>query len=447
MEDCHLGGWLMDRRDFHRLMFGAVGTLALRVPTRGVQGTAARVDAERLTRLMREQAQFGRTPAGGVERLAYSDADVACRAWVMERMREAGLVVRIDTAGNILGRRDGREPSLAPLLIGSHIDSVPDGGAFDGNVGSFSALETAWTIHDRGIRLRHPIEVVIFQNEEGGLYGSQAMAGELTAEDLAQVARSGKTIAEGIRLLGGDPDRLDAARRQRGDIAAYVELHIEQGGILEATDIDIGVVQGIVGIEQWTVTVEGFANHAGTTPMDQRRDALLAAARFVQAVNEIIRAEPGRQVGTVGQITAHPGAPNVIPGRVDLSLEIRDLDHDKIWRLYERIRARAREIGAGTETMFSFTDRQLDIVPQPTDPTIRATIAQAATALGLTHRQMPSGAGHDAQSLAPLTPIGMIFVPSVGGISHSPREFTHPEDVVNGANVLLNTVIALDREM
>lgn len=444
---------MMDRREFGRsdAASWAAGVWSVyRLPLgleRGERLTMRdeqlTVNRERLLRLFDSLTQFGPTDAGGTERLAYSDEDRAARAWFMERMREAGLTVRVDAAGNIIGRRPGSDPSLPPMLFGSHIDSVPDGGRYDGNVGSIGALEAAWTIHDAAVATRHPLEVVVFQNEEGGLYGSQAMAGTLDETDLAQVARSGVTVREGIRRLGGDPDNLTAAVRRPGELAAYLELHIEQGGTLDTAGIQIGVVEGIVGIEQWTVTVEGFANHAGTTPMDQRRDALLAAARFIQAVNEVIRGAPGRQVGTVGQITARPGAPNVIPGRVDLSLEIRDLDRATIVRLFNRIRERAAAIAEASGTSFTFTDRALNIVPQPTDERIRRAIERAADSLGLSHRRMPSGAGHDAQSLAPICPIGMIFVPSVGGISHSPREHSRPEDLVNGANVLLRTVMDL----
>jgi len=403
------------------------------------------VNRERLLASFEGLRRFGGTPAGGTERLAYSDADLGAREYVKGLMRQAGLDVAVDTGGNILGRRRGTDGGLPPILIGSHIDSVPDGGNYDGNVGSMGALETAWTIQDQGLRLRHPLEVVIFQNEEGGLVGSAIMAGELKPGALDQMARSGVTIRDGIRRIGGDPEALDRARRQPGDLAAYVELHIEQGGVLDEAGIDIGVVEGIVGIEWWDVTVEGFANHAGTTPMNKRQDALLAAARFVEAVNRIVTSEPGRQVGTVGQIRAEPGAPNVIPGRVVASLELRDLDRSKVERLFERIRTEADEIGRASGTSFTFANRNLGSIPAPTDERIRTAVEGAAQALGLSHRRLPSGAGHDAQSFRELCPIGMIFVPSRGGISHSPREFSTPDALVNGANVLLGTVMELDR--
>jgi len=436
----------MNRRAFAAAATGGITALGLRPGTRPWRlQQPPRVHTDRLLEMFAGLRQFGATTDGGVERLAYSDADLAGRAFVTERMRRAGLDVRVDTAGNLFGRRAGRRNDLPPILMGSHIDSVPDGGAYDGTVGSLGALEAAWTMSDARLVTDHPIDVVVFQNEEGGLFGSEALAGRLGADDLARTALSGFTLRDGITRIGGDPDRLAAARRAPGSLHAYLELHIEQGGILEAAGEDIGVVEGIVGIEQWDVTVTGVANHAGTTPMPQRRDALVAAARFVEAVNRIALTTRGRQVATVGQISAHPGAPNVVPGEVRMSLEIRDLDAAKIQSVFAAIRSEAEAIASASGTTVAFRDRELNIVPAPTNPDIRAAITAAARDLGLKNRLMPSGAGHDAQSLAPLCPIGMIFVPSVGGISHSPREFTKPEDVVNGANVLLRTALAVDR--
>src|SRR5690348_6351781 len=260
-------------------------------------------------------------------------------------MRDAKLAPTIDAAGNIMASRPGRDSSLKPILFGSHVDSVPEGGNYDGNVGSLAAIEVAQSLGEQGITTRHPLQVVIWQNEEGGLYGSRAVSGQLTADELKNVSRSGKTIAEGITFLGGDVEKLPSARRTKGDIAGYFELHIEQGGTLDRDHIDIGIVEGIVGIKQWEVTVTGFANHAGTTPMDQRHDALLAAARFVEAVNRIVTSVPGRQVGTVGRMQAFPGAPNVIPGQVVCTLELRDLDYAKVGSLYSRIAEEATRIG------------------------------------------------------------------------------------------------------
>jgi N-carbamoyl-L-amino-acid hydrolase len=402
-----------------------------------------RIDGGRLNDQLRELSAFGRTDAGGVSRIAYGDADLAGRSYVMGLMREAGLAVVVDAAGNIVGRRSGTQPGLKPIVIGSHIDSVPDGGNYDGDVGSLAAIEVARTLAAAGVSLRHPLEVIVFQNEEGGTVGSRAITAGLTEADLALATNSSTTIREGIGRIGGDPDALATARRQPGDIAAYAELHVEQGGTLEAAGIPIGVVEGIVGIQWWDVTVAGFANHAGTTPMAGRRDALLAAARYVDAVNRVATGRPGSQVATVGRMRAFPGANNVIPGRVETSLEIRDLDASTIESLFRQIQDEVRAIEAATGTRFRFT-RTSDSAPAPTDERIRRAIEAAADALGLRAKRMPSGAGHDAQELARLGPVGMLFVPSVGGISHSPRELTHPADVTNGANVLLHTLLALD---
>src|SRR5574341_300750 len=434
----------MNRREFNVAVAGLTAACVLD-PLAIARGTDPwRVNGARLNQHLAELAEFGKNPQGGVSRVAYSEADARGREYVMGLMRGAKLDVSIDAAGNIIGRRrESSEAKLRPILFGSHIDSVPEGGNYDGDVGSLGAIEVAQTLAENNLFTRHPLEVVIFQNEEGGLIGSRAMDGELTERELDLVSRSGKTIREGIRFLGGDPMKLASARRQPGSIAAYLELHIEQGGILDKEKIAIGVVEGIVGINWWDVTVEGFANHAGTTPMNQRQDALLAAAKFIEAVNRVVTSVPGRQVGTVGRIQALPGAPNVIPGKVLLSLELRDLDAAKIQMLYQRIRAEADQITQASKVIFDFKEINTNI-PAPTDPRIRALIDQSAKELGLTTKVMPSGAGHDAQDMARLAPVGMIFIPSVGGISHSPKEFSRPRDIENGANVLLRTLLKLD---
>jgi N-carbamoyl-L-amino-acid hydrolase len=405
-----------------------------------------RVNGARLNQHLADLSQFGKNPQGGVSRLAYSDADKQARATVIEWMRAAKLEPSIDFAGNIIGRRAGQDASRKPLVFGSHIDSVPEGGNYDGDVGSMGAIEVAQTLAEQGNVTRHPIEVVIWQNEEGGLYGSRAVSGQLTPAELDNVSNSRKTVREGIAFIGGDPAKLDQVKRTKGDIAGYFELHIEQGGILDAAKTNIGVVEGIVGIKQWEVTITGFANHAGTTPMNQRHDALLSAARFIEMVNRVVRSVPGRQVGAVGRIQALPGAPNVIPGKVICSLELRDLDDKKVETLYDRVRGEAKKIGDADGTTFEY--RMLhENIAAPTDPRMRRIVSDAAKSLGLTTRLMPSGAGHDAQAMAMLGPIGMIFVPSVAGISHAPKEFSRPDDIVNGANVLLASVLAADKTL
>ena len=432
----------ISRREFNHGLMLSLGLLPLH---RFRPQPQLSVNIQRLMSHLLSLASMGKNPQGGVSRVAYSDADKLGREYVLILMKTAKLEVTIDAAGNLIGKRPGSDNSLKPLLIGSHIDSVPEGGNFDGVVGSLGAIEVAQTLAENNVSLRHPLEVVIFQNEEGGLIGSRAMDGELTERELDLVSRSGKTIRDGIKFIGGDPTKLNTVRRNKGDIAAYVELHIEQGGTLEAEKINIGVVEGIVGINWWDVTIEGFANHAGTTAMNNRQDALLAAAKFIEAVNRVVTNVPGRQVGTVGRITALPGAPNVIPGKVVLSLELRDLDAAKINMLYDKIRAEADQIATASKTKFDFKEINVNI-PAPTDPRIRSVISDAARELKLSTKLMPSGAGHDAQDMARLGPVGMIFVPSIGGISHSPKEASLPSDIENGANVLLHTLLKLDNQ-
>ena len=321
---------------------------------------------------------------------------------------------------------------------------MPEGGNYDGDVGSLGAIEVAHTLTERGYANRHPLHVVIWCDEESGLTGSRGYIGDLPAEELRRPGRDGIALAEKIRRIGGDPDRIAEARHSTGSVAVYLELHIEQGGVLDEKGLQIGIVEGIVGIHHYDVTIKGFANHAGTTPMDRRRNAMLAAAELTLAVDRIVKSVPGRQVGTVGRLLVKPGAPNVIPGQVDLTVELRDLSSEKITSLWDRIHAEGQAIAARHGTTFEYVLQHVNR-PALSDPGVRAVIADAVAGLGLTSQLMPSGAGHDAQDLAEICPMGMIFVPSVKGISHSPLELTRPDDVTNGANVLLQTVVRLDQ--
>lgn len=431
-----------------RLFLGRAGAAAaaLLAPpawTRAASGSL-RVDGRRLNRHLAELSAYGRNAQGGVSRVAFSEADLQGRRFALGLMRQAGLEVGIDTAGNLLGRREASLPGARPLMLGSHIDSVPEGGNFDGDVGSLAAIEVAQTLAEAGEALRHPLIVAIWCNEEGGLTGSRAFVGDIEPSELSAPDREGVPLADKLRRIGGDPERLALARHEEGSLAGYLELHIEQGGMLDERGVPIGIVLGIVGIHQYDVTLRGFANHAGTTPMDRRRNALLAASELTLAVDRIVRAGPGRQVGTVGRLIVGPGAPNVIPGLVEMTVELRDLDRAKVDSLWAAILAEGRAIAARHGSSLDYA-RRLASTPALTDPGVRAVIAQAARDLGFSTLELPSGAGHDAQELAKIAPIGMIFVPSVGGISHSPLELTRPEDVENGANVLLQTLLRLDR--
>ena len=393
------------------------------------------VDANSLRERIEALSVFGR-PAGGtfadgVSRVAYSDADVQGRRYVMDLMRAARLEPRVDPAGNIFGRRPGRDSSVPPILFGSHIDSVPNGGNFDGDLGSLAALGVIEACDRAGLRTLHPLEMVVWSAEEGvafgrGLAGSRIVAGDVTPADMDAVW-NGLRRADGVRKLGGDPDRIMEAVRPKGAHHAYLELHIEQGGTLERAGLPIGIVEGIVSIERLSAVVTGFANHAGTTPMPDRQDALVAAARLTLAVREAVTREPGRQVGTVGQLEVSPNAPNVIPGTVRLTIELRDLSTEKIRAIAADIRARARQIAAETKTTIEIADLSRN-PPALASSEVQRAIERAAAAAGLQTTRLPSGAGHDAQMMAQLGQMGMIFVPSIGGISHSPKELTRWED-------------------
>ena len=404
------------------------------------------VNQQRMEKRIADLAVFGKDVNGKGYRVAYTQGDIEGRNYFMGLMRGAGLDVSVDNAGNIIGKRKGKDPSLKPIAFGSHIDMVPDGGNYDGCLGSIGALELIEILNENKIITKHPLELLIFSNEEGGTDGSAAMAGNFSTDALKLKTQSGLTIAEGVKAIGGNPDNIKGAARKKGDLAAYVELHIEQGGLLENAKLQIGVVEGIVGIQHWEVMVEGFANHAGTTPMNMRNDALLAAAKFIVAVNEETTKIKGRQVGTVGKIAAMPGAFNVIPGKVNLGLEIRDLNNDKIRQLFKAIEQRAKNIEKTSGTKFTFNYQNNASKPALTAKSIQDKIVANAKSLGLSYQYMQSGAGHDAQEIATIAPVGMIFVPSVAGISHSPKEFTKGIDMANGANVLLKTIMAIDQE-
>jgi beta-ureidopropionase / N-carbamoyl-L-amino-acid hydrolase len=404
------------------------------------------VNGKRIESRIFELAKFGIDAKGRGYRVAYTQSDIDGRTWFMELMKKAGLQPTIDAAGNILGKRNGKNNSLKPIGFGSHIDMVPDGGNYDGTLGSLSALEVIEVLNENKVVTDHPLEVIIFANEEGGTIGSKAMTHGLTSDGLQQKSQSGLTLAQGIKAIGGNPENILSCLRKKGDIHAWVELHIEQGGMLEKEKIEIGVVEGIVGIVHWEVTVEGFANHAGATPMNMRQDALLAASKFIIAVNEVITRVKGTQVGTIGKIAVQPDAYNVIPGNVVLGLEIRDLDATKIEFLFNEIEERAATIAKESNTAISFLRQANESTPALTDKKLQQIIDTTARALGFSTKFMQSGAGHDSQHIASIAPAAMIFIPSVGGISHSPKEFSTATDMANGANVLLQTILNVDKE-
>ena len=416
----------------------------------GTSDARRHVDSKWLQDSLEKLGEFGRNPEGGVTRLGLSQTELDARTYVMGLMKEAGLEVRVDTAGNIFGRRRGSAP-IPTLLFGSHIDSVPHGGNFDGALGSLGAIEVIRALNDNHVATRHPLEVVIWTSEEGphfgiSAFGSSVAAGTLGPEILDRKDEEGATVADWLKRYGQDPTRLTDARIPQGTLAAVLELHIEQGPILEETRVKIGVVQGIVGLKRWKCVATGVANHAGTTPMNRRHDALAAAAKDLLAVRDVVRGETGTQVGTVGYMKAEPGAPNVIPGRVEFPFEVRDLDAAKIERMAEQIKQKFSQIDKeeGVDTQCAVVN---DIEPALSTPAIQTAIREAAQSANLSTTDLPSGAVHDAGEISRIAPMGMIFVPSRGGISHAPKEFTSAEDCANGVEVLYRTILLLDRRL
>ena len=433
----------MKRRDF-------LGALAAGATWRAHAAPRPQIEASTIRSQLEALSVFGRPEGGtfqsGVSRIGYSDSDIAGRKFVMDLMKSAGADVRIDAAGNMFASRRGTDSSLPPLLFGSHIDSVPGGGNFDGDLGSLSSVHILRTLSDLRIETRRPLTAVVWACEEASfsgtaLNGSRAAAGLSKPDELTQVSR-GLTKAESIRRIGGDPTRMEQARIEKGKYHAYLELHIEQGGVLAREKVPVGVVDGIVSIDDHEAIITGFANHAGTTPMTDRQDALIAASALTLAVREVVASEPGAQVGTVGHMEVAPNAVNVIPGEVRMSIEFRDLSSAKIKRLGEKIRARATAIARETRTEIRINHKGHN-ESAAAAPEIQRAIESAAGRLRLEARHLPSGAGHDAQMMATLMPMGMIFVPSIGGISHSPKELTTWQDCANGANALLEVVMDL----
>ncbi len=399
------------------------------------------IDGHWMLRDLRELARFGGLPNGGVHRVAFSPADQAAREWLADQLRLLGLEVRRDAAGNTVATYPGREPDRPPLALGSHSDTVPDGGRFDGALGLVAALACVRALARTGTRLRHPVEVINFAAEEatmsGGTTGSQAMAGRLNPAFVDRPAWDGRPVRDHLLAADLAPERLLEAARPAGCLAAYLELHIEQGEQLLHQGAQVGLVTGFVSIRRYTLTVTGRANHAGTTAMAGREDALVAAAPLILAVRDL--AVEHDVVGTVGQLAVHPGAPNVIPGRVDLVVELRALDTAALDQVAGALAEAAAAAGA---TLVLDVDK----APVTCDPRLLAAGRAACDELSLSYVELASGAGHDAASLAAICPVGMLFVPSQGGLSHTPDEYTTPEDCVNGARALLAALCRLDAD-
>ena len=405
------------------------------------------IDGERLWRRISDLGEIGSQDEGGVTRLSFTDEERAAKDIVVSYMKEAGLSVREDAAGNLFGRREGRNPDSPSVLIGSHVDSVYNGGNFDGPLGVLAGIEVLHAMEEQGIETEHPVEVVAFTDEEGarfsfGMIGSRALAGRLTPEDLTEHDDGGGvSIAEAMRAYGLDPERIGEAARPAGSVKAYVELHIEQGRVLENEDLPAGVVTGIAGPVWLRFSIEGETGHAGATPMSLRRDALAASAEIMGLI-EAEASGTGTSVGTVGQLSLEPGGINIIPGRVEFSLDLRDIDEEVRDGVETRILEGAKDIcrRRGVELEIETLQR---LAPAPCSELVRDAAAGACERVGIRAHALPSGAGHDGMQLTELCPMGMIFVRSRDGVSHSPDEWSSREDCAKGSHVLYWTVLDL----
>ena len=400
-----------------------------------------KINLTRLQENLRALAVIGRDEDdGGLYRMAFTEADMEGKKWLLEKMEEAGLETRVDGAGNAIGLWPGADPTLPVVICGSHIDTVPCAGTLDGALGVLSGLEAMQALRDDGFVPERGMELVAFSDEEGrfgGLFGSQAFAGMVTPETLDTAADlDGVKLADAMKACGMDPWLALEARRDPATVAGYLELHIEQGPVLDTAGESLGVVEAITGLFKWAVTMKGEANHAGTTPMELRKDAFMGVADFAHEVPRIIEEVGGEHSrATIGKMALHPGSPNTVPGAATFSLDVRDTDEAVMDELALAFRRALSAIARRRGLMFEFQEESR-IHPVRCDDRLTGLLSEGADALGLAHRRMPSGAAHDAQIVAKVAPVAMIFVASRAGRSHSPAEWSSWDDIDAGARLV-----------
>ncbi|WP_018394983.1 Zn-dependent hydrolase [Bacillus sp. 37MA] len=404
------------------------------------------INQARLWSRLHELSQFGKQASGGVTRFSFTKEERQAKDLVMTYMKEAGMTVREDAAGNVIGRKEGSDNTAPAVLIGSHIDSVPEGGIFDGPLGVLAGIEVVQAMSEAAVETVHPVEVIAFIDEEGsrfgfGMIGSRALAGTLLPEHLQQTDQNGITIAAAMQESGLHPDEINKAARYSETVKAYVELHIEQGKVLERAGQPAGIVTGIAG-PLWTRwTIEGEAGHAGATPMNQRKDSLMMALQIIQFIEEETK-KYTNAVATIGQISVKPGGVNVIPGETTFTLDLRDIEERDRDQIEEAITSYAQSLCADREMNIKIEELQR-VAPAPCSKEIRAVMEEACLTMSLEPIFLPSGAGHDGMQFNDFCPIGMVFVRSKNGISHNPSEWSSEEDCGVGASILYETVLRL----
>ncbi|WP_080872650.1 M20 family metallo-hydrolase [Oceanobacillus timonensis] len=403
------------------------------------------ISKDRLEERIESLAQIGKSKDGGVSRIALTREYRQGLDLISEWMQEAGMEVRLDQAGNLIGRKEGTVPETKAIALGSHIDSVGNGGKYDGTVGVIGGIEVVQHLKEEGISNKRPIEIMAFCEEEGsrfqsgGVFGSRAMAGKLTKEDLQVTDSNGETRYEVLKNFGLGPDNIGNAIRNKEEFDLYLEMHIEQGPILIREDVPVGIVTAITGLSLTEVIFEGEPNHVGGTPMDLRYDALLGASETALAVEEIVNQYGGDAVGTAATMDVTPSQVNIIPGKVSTVIDIRDTDLERREKIIKVLETKVQEICNRRKLKYQFSTK-LKANPAKSASHILETMRRGSNELSIKTFEMPSGGGHDAQLMAEITDMGMIFVRSENG-SHNPEEFASAEDIKLGVDLLANTAI------
>jgi allantoate deiminase len=406
---------------------------------------------ERIQKDIESLSKFNATPGNGLTRFSLTDADRGAREYLRKELTALGLKVYEDAAGSLFGRREGSDPKLPVIMVGSHFDSVKNGGNFDGPAGVIMALEIMRTLNDNKVKTRYPVEFIAMIEEEGGrfgagVFGSRAMAGLVNYKKLEDAKDAqGVSMADAFRAFGFKPEDIEKAKRDPATVKAFLELHIEQGPVLETKGIDVGIVEFIVGITQIKVTVKGRPDHAGTTPMHMRHDALGAAAKVISEIHTYPVKENNGSVATVGVMNLLPGAANIIPGEVTFTVDIRSKDAQSIKRIKASIEGHLQAIAAERGLTCTVQDL-LSVNPVPMAEHINALFRKNVAKLGFTHETMLSGAGHDAMIMGQVCDVGLIFVPSKDGRSHCPEEWTDYDDLQKGIELIYETIVNLAEE-
>ncbi len=407
-----------------------------------------KINPERLKHRLEALAEFGRDETGGWSRFSYTPEYKKAQELVTQWMEEAGMTVRVDAAGSFIGRIEGQDSSLPVVAVGSHIDSVKNGGMFDGNIGVLGGLEAILTLKENKIEHKHPIELIVFIEEEGarfgaGLFGSQAMLGLVTKDVLLNKKdKDGISIYEAMKSVGLDPEKIGEAVIKPDYYKAYFEMHIEQANVLETLGVPVGVVEGIAAPAWLSITLNGRADHAGATPMHLRKDTLAAASEVVLAVEKIANEVGESTVATVGRINVKPGGINIVPGQVEMTVDVRDIYVEQREEAIKRIKDTVKEVCERRNINYDL-DEMIRIDPVILPQHMTALLEGAAKEAGAAYNRMISGAGHDAQLMAKITDVGMLFSPSREGLSHCPEEFTDMADIATCADVLHHALLKI----